>query len=58
VVSDCVSNSIRVTKTMKQSSKEAISYGEAIRTIVKQDGMVGLFTRGTLHIHKDPSRCV
>ena len=43
---------------MKQSSKEAISYGEAIRTIVKQDGMVGLFTRGTLHIHKDPSRCV
>jgi len=46
VVSDTCSNSIRVVKTTKQTSKEAISYAQAIRMVVDKDGWLGLFGRG------------
>lgn len=45
-VSDCTSNSIRVTKTMKQTFDKPITYPEAIRHVIKQDGLQGLFIRG------------
>jgi len=45
-VSDCTSNSVRVVKTTKQTFATEISYREAAAHVVKQDGLVGLFTRG------------
>ena len=45
-VSDCVSNSLRVIKTVKQTSGENIGYGEAVRSVLKKDGVAGLFGRG------------
>ena len=52
-VSDCVSNSLRVLKTTKQTaglSKEGeskeLSYGEALALILEEDGVVGLLSRG------------
>jgi hypothetical protein len=49
-VSDCVSNSIRVIKTTKQSLSAAGSgsggYGETLTTILKDGGISGLFGRG------------
>lgn len=46
VVSDCVSNSIRVVKTTKQTSEVAITYPEAVRGVIAKDGLIGLFGRG------------
>lgn len=45
-MSDISSNSIRVLKTYKQSSTEIITYNQAIKQIIKQDGILGLFGRG------------
>ena len=45
-VSDCISNSIRVLKTTRQTSAETISYREAARSILESDGWRGLFGRG------------
>ena len=45
-VSDCVSNSIRVLKTTRQTSAETISYKEAAQSIIETDGWRGLFGRG------------
>ena len=45
-VSDCVSNSLRVIKTVKQTSGENMGYGEAIKSVLKKDGVAGLFGRG------------
>jgi hypothetical protein len=53
-VSDCVSNSLRVVKTTKQTaqvgegsdSKKEITYPEVVAMILEQDGVVGLFGRG------------
>ena len=45
-ISDTVSNSLRVLKTYRQTSTEAVSYGDAAREIIKQDGVAGLFGRG------------
>lgn len=44
--SDCCSNSIRVLKVYKQSNTEAISYAEALKRVLKEDGVAGLFGRG------------
>lgn len=41
-----MSNSLRVVKTTKQTSREPISYPEAVRQVVAQDGVQGLFLRG------------
>lgn len=46
VVSDTCSNSIRVVKTVKQTSPVPISYPDAVKGIVEKDGMIGLFGRG------------
>lgn len=56
-VSDVASNSLRVMKTTKQTArlgseedgqtaKDDISYGEVVKLIIEQDGIVGLFGRG------------
>jgi hypothetical protein len=47
-VSDCVSNSLRVIKTVKQTSAENMGYGEAVKGILKKDGVAGLFGRDAL----------
>lgn len=44
--SDTLSNSIRVIKVYKQSNTEAISYPEAAKRVIAEDGMLGLFGRG------------
>jgi hypothetical protein len=46
MVSDCVSNSIRVVKTTRQTSEVALSYPDTVRQIVDKDGVIGLMTRG------------
>lgn len=52
-VSDCVSNSLRVVKTTKQTAQltadegnKDLSYAEVVASIVEQDGVAGLFLRG------------
>jgi len=45
-VSDTCSNSIRVVKVYKQANTEHVSYPEAVRRVVKEDGWGGLFGRG------------
>ncbi|KAF8530026.1 mitochondrial carrier domain-containing protein [Hysterangium stoloniferum] len=46
IVSDTVSNSLRVIKTYRQVDEERVSYLEAVRRVVAQDGYLGLFGRG------------
>jgi len=46
VVSDTSSNSIRVIKTTKQTSVNAISYVQSVKIVVEKDGLIGLFGRG------------
>jgi len=45
-ISDTCSNSIRVVKVYKQSSKEAISYPQVVRNIIAESGVTGLMFRG------------
>ena len=46
VISDTVSNSIRVVKTYRQTHTETISYPQAAKDIIAKDGYMGLFGRG------------
>ena len=46
VVSDSISNSLRVVKTTKQTSTDPVTYPQAVRNIVAKDGYIGLFGRG------------
>jgi hypothetical protein len=46
VMSDTISNSLRVLKTTKQTSKEIMTYPETLKTILQHDGVSGLFGRG------------
>lgn len=46
VVSDTCSNSIRVVKTVKQTSPVSITYPNAVKEVVSKDGVIGLFGRG------------
>ncbi|KII84846.1 hypothetical protein PLICRDRAFT_45656 [Plicaturopsis crispa FD-325 SS-3] len=46
VVSDTVSNSLRVVKTYRQVHERRVGYGEAVRAVVAADGVRGLFGRG------------
>jgi hypothetical protein len=46
VVSDVISNSIRVVKTFKQTSAERMTYKEVIASVIEKDGIQGLFLRG------------
>jgi hypothetical protein len=45
-VSDTCSNSLRVLKTVRQTSPEAISYRRAAAQVIQKDGYWGLFGRG------------
>ena len=45
-VSDCVSNSVRVLKTTRQTAERTITYREAAQRILDEDGWAGLFGRG------------
>ena len=45
-ISDTCSNSIRVIKVYKQANTEAITYPEALRRVIKEDGVAGLMGRG------------
>ena len=46
VISDTCSNSLRVIKTTRQTSKEQLSYVNSIKLVVDKDGLIGLFGRG------------
>eukprot|EP01091_Cochliopodium_minus_P000492 TRINITY_DN10451_c0_g1_i1.p1 TRINITY_DN10451_c0_g1~~TRINITY_DN10451_c0_g1_i1.p1 ORF type:complete len:291 (-),score=76.12 TRINITY_DN10451_c0_g1_i1:72-944(-) len=46
VISDTISNSVRVIKTTKQTHAESISYYDATRQIIQKDGVLGLMGRG------------
>ncbi|KAF5009282.1 hypothetical protein FDECE_4494 [Fusarium decemcellulare] len=46
VVSDSISNSLRVVKTYRQVNDTKVSYAEAARAVVVQDGVIGLLGRG------------
>ena len=46
VVSDSISNSLRVVKTTKQTSVEPVTYPQAVKMILAKDGYIGLFGRG------------
>lgn len=45
-VSDTISNSIRVIKVYKQANTEAITYPEALKRVIAEDGVLGLMGRG------------
>ena len=46
LISDTCSNSIRVVKVYKQSSSEAISYPQVIKTVIRESGVKGMLFRG------------
>ena len=46
VVSDSVSNSLRVIKTTRQTFPETISYVDTVKHVVAKDGLLGLLGRG------------
>lgn len=46
VVSDTISNSLRVVKTVRQTYPTTISYRETVTAVVTKDGVLGLFGRG------------
>jgi len=46
VISDTVSNSLRVLKTYRQVNETRISYMDAARAVIAVDGVTGLFGRG------------
>ncbi len=46
LVSDTISNSVRVMKTVKQTSETQITYKEAFNDVVSKDGYTGLLFRG------------
>lgn len=43
-ISDCVANSLRVVKAIRQA--EGLSYLDSVRSVVEKDGLFGLATRG------------
>lgn len=46
LVSDTISNSMRVIKTYKQTHKDKIGYKDVVREILEKDGINGLLFRG------------
>jgi hypothetical protein len=45
-VSDTCSNSIRVVKVYKQANENPVTYPEALKRVIAEDGLAGLFGRG------------
>ena len=46
LVSDTFSNFGKVIKVSKQTSEQGTTYRQVVKNIIKQDGVVGLFSRG------------
>ena len=46
VISDSVSNSLRVIKTTKQTYETAVTYPQVVKEILEKDGVKGLLGRG------------
>ena len=46
VISDTVSNSLRVVKTYRQVNETRVGYVEAAKAVIAVDGVKGLFGRG------------
>ncbi|KAI8620773.1 mitochondrial carrier [Chytriomyces sp. MP71] len=46
IVSDTISNSLRVIKTYRQTHDVPVSYPQAVRDVIAKDGVAGLFGRG------------
>lgn len=46
LVSDTVSNSLRVVKTAKQTADRTTTYTQVVKGIIEKDGVVGLMGRG------------
>ena len=46
VVSDSVSNSIRVIKVYKQANTSNVSYVQSVKEVIAKDGVIGLMGRG------------
>ena len=46
VISDSISNSLRVIKTTKQTYQTAVTYPQVVNEILKKDGVMGLLGRG------------
>lgn len=46
IVSDTISNSLRVVKTYRQVHEVRIGYVEAARRVISSDGVVGFMVRG------------
>ena len=58
-VSDCVSNSLRVVKTIKQTNADAnIGYMGAVKSVIEKDGLKGLFGRGVSRPVSQPQSMV
>ena len=58
VVSDSISNSLRVIKTTRQTFPQTISYLDTVRHVIEKDGLIGLFGRGLktrYYIIQEPS---
>jgi hypothetical protein len=48
VISDTISNSLRVVKTYRQVNETRIGYVDAARAVTATDGWLGLFGRGLI----------
>lgn len=46
VISDSISNSLRVIKTTKQTYQTAVTYPQVVKEILEKDGVMGLLGRG------------
>lgn len=46
IVSDAISNPLRVIKTCRQTNADTVSYYETVKTIVEKEGVVGMWGRG------------
>ncbi|PON22278.1 hypothetical protein TGAM01_v208761 [Trichoderma gamsii] len=46
IISDSVSNSLRVVKTYRQVNDTKVSYTEAVQLVIREDGISGLLGRG------------
>lgn len=46
LISDTLSNCLRVVKTYRQVSRRSVGYAQAARIIVSEEGLKGLFGRG------------
>lgn len=46
IISDSISNSLRVIKTTKQTYQTAVTYPQVVKEIIEKDGVKGLLGRG------------